>query len=370
MIFGNQVSILDNQAMLPSSAYDAFYVQHPSGQGSSSGHIHTPFSSMPMIDNRSDHGGGMSDGGIQHLLDQESLLDLDVHNDGMLDQQQQDLLPHQQSSQNNSYRQSPSTPNSHLPWIPSAPSTSKDIFPSNWNDYHDRLYQPSINDVISHAQLYSHYAAPLASPFDASIPYDHSPLTSTFIPPSSNFILDRYQPDTIGDDSGSGGTTRPRPKKRRKVTAKKEESSDSPLRLNELDEQSKMQLIATQAAAQQDLLDAAPSIFDDNATDSTMYHDANEMGLQQMGARGMDEEPLYVNPKQYARILKRREVRVYMEEKRKRTEEAIKTGKLDLKKMSRGKAMAKAIDEEERKVSEADPWAYSYLRASADSFDL
>ncbi|MCO5552375.1 hypothetical protein L7F22_005886 [Adiantum nelumboides] len=47
------------------------------------------------------------------------------------------------------------------------------------------------------------------------------------------------------------------------------------------------------------------------------------------GAAGQGEdEPLYVNPKQYGRIIKRREARARMDEKRRKAEEAVKSGKI------------------------------------------
>ncbi|PWN91644.1 hypothetical protein FA10DRAFT_284573 [Acaromyces ingoldii] len=41
-----------------------------------------------------------------------------------------------------------------------------------------------------------------------------------------------------------------------------------------------------------------------------------------------EDEPLYVNPKQYGRIIKRREARARMDEKRRKAEEAVKSGKI------------------------------------------
>lgn len=177
--------------------------------------------------------------------------------------------------------------------------------------------------------------------------------------------LHQYDIDTIGDDSGSGGMTRPKSRKRRKMVQQKDEArSNAPTsglanvyqqqedgddgmdaeQINEAD------LINAQndfvAEIGEDMIDQVgieDSIHTPASTETV--GGTNEPGALQQGMDGTEDEPLYVNPKQYNRILKRREVRARMEEKRKRTEEAIRTGKLVLPNANTPKAGGKRVKE-------------------------
>lgn len=295
-----------------------------------------------------------------------------------------------QHHQRGSMRQSPSTPTSQLPWHAQGPSSSKEAYGSPfhhpWNDYQaGSLYQQP-QETLSNAHLYAHYTNPLGSSgFDgnhvANSTYDEGPLSASYVPAEGNFLLGRYELDVIGDDSGSGGTTRPKPKKRRKVASRGEEGEDMTLdRLGEslLDHRSRSSNGVNAGSVfrshshhhyhngdedeeqpDREEQHMAPSLtlLDESATVSSACNDAggDSAFYQDDGGEGGEDEPLYVNPKQYNRILKRREVRAYMEEKRRRTEEAIRTGKLDVKKLVKGKEVAKVSEEDDKKVREMAP---------------
>lgn len=234
-------------------------------------------------------------------------------------------------------------------------SSSKEVFGSSpfhppWNDFQ---YQPMHDSLNHHAAPYAYYPNPLGSAVYAddshlSSSFDSQSLATSLVAPPSqnNTLLHRYELDAIGDDSGSGGTTRPRPKKRQKNDdgasrqrrgsgmAKAVEAKQHAARVNE------------EGGGQQ--ADHS-GLLDDTATPSSIYNDTTESGVYNPVVEGTEDEPLYVNPKQYNRILKRREVRARMELKRRRTEEAIRTGKLDLKKLVKGKGVSKSVEEDDKK---------------------
>lgn len=345
--------------MLPTSSYDAYYVQHSNGgsgstsshPGATQNHPHGPFVSAPMIGSSNVNFGGSV--GSQNGGGAEAA---NVH--------------HQQQHRSG-IRQSPSTPTSQLPWRPPTPSSSKESFGSPfqhaWNDYQPSLYQQASHDTINHAQLYSHYAHPLGPAFDgshvsAATVYDDASLATTFVPANESLLLSgRYDLDSIGDDSGSGGMTRPKPKKRRKVSSKHETESVPPLqRMRQalMDDVAIVGPASSSSAArfQEEAEDqnglGSMHLIDESTSVSSSYNDVGDNGVLGHGVEGTEDEPLYVNPKQYNRILKRREVRAQMEEKRRRTEEAIRTGKLDVKKLTKGKDVAKAMEEDDKKVRE------------------
>lgn len=155
--------------------------------------------------------------------------------------------------------------------------------------------------------------------------------------------LHQYDLDNIGDDSGSGGMTRPKPKKRRKTVKQRDDARiNAPTsglanvyQQRDDDEEEEdgerigdAEMLNTVETGEegQDHVGLEESIHTPASAETV--GGTNEPGALQQGMDGTEDEPLYVNPKQYNRILKRREVRARMEEKRKRTEEAIRTGKL------------------------------------------
>jgi hypothetical protein len=369
--------------MLPSSSYDAYFVQHANGaSGSNNVHPaathsnpHSPFSALPMMSSNSNglRAIGQSGGAGAGL---EPLNDNDYHH------------------QRNLVRQSPSTPTSHLPWHPSTPSSSKEVFGSplqqSWSDYQTNTYQQE-NDSINHAHFYSHYTNPLGSAFDSNhvsgSVYDDGTLTSSFIPSETSFLLNRYDLGLIGDDSGSGGTTRPKPKKKKKVTKNEIEAlsqgkmggvfldSSNEKRMealftNSLQRQGLQEPVEVEVE-QSDIHPAALLDESTTTTSSTTYNEGGDIDTSYPKPESAEDEPLYVNPKQYRRILKRREVRARMDEKRRRTEEAIRTGKLDIKKLPKGRDVAKVTEEDDKKVRNGRNYRHSHTaRGVPDFFSL
>lgn len=320
--------------MLPSSSYDAYYVQHSLNGGPSSGstvaQAHAPFNGLSLM-----------------------------ANDNSIDQ-------HRNHSQH-----SPCTPTSHLPFTTNPTKESfKAVLQHSWNDYHTGLYQTAPHETYNHTNPYAYYPNPLGpTSFDgspalsSSIYGDGTSISTNIIaPPStSNFLLNRHDLEAIGNDSGSGGTTRPRPKKRQKHHGGDNMDSIPASRLRDrllagTENETVEDLFSSHlnGAGEQSDNTSMVALMDDGAAttaSSSAYNDTFDMGSFHQSVQGTEDEPLYVNPKQYNRILKRREVRARMEEKRKRTEEAIRTGKLDVKKMTKGKDVAKVIEEDDKKVS-------------------
>ncbi|PWN33570.1 uncharacterized protein FA14DRAFT_63435 [Meira miltonrushii] len=155
--------------------------------------------------------------------------------------------------------------------------------------------------------------------------------------------LHQYDLDNIGDDSGSGGMTRPKPRKRRRTVKQKDDAGASAPTsgLANVYQQGDEEEEEVDRIGELDLINNQGDYTEEDTKDHVGIEESihtpasaetvggtNEPGALQQGMDGTEDEPLYVNPKQYNRILKRREVRARMEEKRKRTEEAIRTGKL------------------------------------------
>lgn len=178
--------------------------------------------------------------------------------------------------------------------------------------------------------------------------------------------LHQYDLNHIGDDSGSGGTTRPKPKKRRR-TAKQQKNDDfhtstpptsglANLYQHENDEDTEVEKMgrADLKNSEEGIANLPGNSQDQIGTEDSIHTPAsvetiggtNEPGALHQGMEGTEDEPLYVNPKQYNRILKRREVRARMEEKRRRTEDAIKSGKLVIPKSNTPKSAQKKMAKE------------------------
>lgn len=193
---------------------------------------------------------------------------------------------------------------------------------------------------------------------------------------AGNFLLGQYDLSIIGDDSGSGGMTRPRPKKRRRSP----KASGGGSERHQQRRTSAANVENSQPFFDQGghLVDFSPVPGDGSVAGATLfeeeggtdnagedrdmgdvvdfaaheagatgspagYNEATELGALHQDLEGTEDEPLYVNPKQYNRILKRREVRTRMEEKRRRTEEAIRTGRLDVNKLANGRELAARV---------------------------
>lgn len=172
--------------------------------------------------------------------------------------------------------------------------------------------------------------------------------------------LHQYDLDNIGDDSGSGGMTRPKPRKRRRTVKQKDDArANAPTSgLANLYQQGEDEEEDSDRIGEMDLINNQKNFMEEDLRDHIGIEESihtpasaetvggtNEPGALQQGMDGTEDEPLYVNPKQYNRILKRREVRGRMEEKRKRTEEAIRTGKLVIPNANTPKAGGKRAKE-------------------------
>jgi hypothetical protein len=317
--------------MLPSTSYDAYYVQHPNGPSASNSTAahpsathslpHAPFAGMPLIG---------------HYNGAPSIAGMNGSSSGN---------PRGIDAMHQSHRNAGTS------------SSSKEILESSpfhppWNEFQ---YQPLHETFNNHnAAPYAYYPNPLGTAaYDdnnhLSTSFDSEQLSSSLVAPPSthnNLLLHRYELDAIGDDSGSGGTTRPRPKKRQKNddgTSRQRRGSGMSKGLETKQHATRMQ---EEEGLQQNDNTGLP---DDTTTPSSIYNDTAESGAFQSGVEGIEDEPLYVNPKQYNRILKRREVRARMDQKRRRTEEAIRTGKLNIRKMAKGKDVSKVVEEDDKK---------------------
>jgi hypothetical protein len=298
--------------MLPSTSYDAYYVQHPNGATGSNTNAASHSSSTNILA-QSPYNG----------------LSLMGHQTGDIS-----------SISSNNHT-------SHHPLRHNSASSSKEVFGTPfhppWNDFH---YQPLQDSFSQTAAPYSYYPNALGSSafvgndLDSSS-YDATSLSTDLVTPQNNFLLQRYELDVIGDDSGSGGTTRPRPKKRQKSEKRASVGSSK---------ETESRLFSTRINDEEGQNDAL-TLLDDTTTPSSIYNDTLDTAatFNHQAVEGTVDEPLYVNPKQYSRIMKRREVRARMEMKRRRTEEAIRTGRLDVKKLSKGKDVSKVIEEDDKK---------------------
>lgn len=346
--------------MLPSSSYDAFYVQHAGGADPTvSGRAHSPngYRSYPA----SMVSGGPSD--VAHALPHHH-------------QQQHHAQPVAAHSHNGhlfshhaNFGTQQSWPMSHT----SSASTSKEPFASSLNHSPwtagglDQVHLPGA-DGGHDGQLYAPYTG--TSGVNWGTPFATAPFDQQLVSPdeAGGLLLSNYELDIIGDDSGSGGMTRPKPKKRRKTAKALREEAQAHFKTQQLQsaEQAAGSLVLDDDVAigqdvggadelggsghEQISYEPGGGTVDDDGNGS--YQESSEFGALHQGMDGTEDEPLYVNPKQYNRILKRREVRARMEEKRRRTEEAIRTGKLDVNRFvgSKDAARVNLDDADEKKV--------------------
>lgn len=306
---------MEEVRMLPSGSYDAFYVQHPSG--------------ISMSPSHSRNTNGMRSY-VANIMDGSS------HS------------PNELSNPPHGLQQNPLYPTdgSASPWNGSNASSSKEPFMPHFA-------QSWSNGYSSITPMYPAYEETDGLEFG-----DHPSALSGALGTTSdnhNVLLGHYDLDVIGDDSGSGGMRRPKPKKRRKLsrsTPDKEKvdsfmfADDQQPSISSGADHRSLGFRIPESDTAGEIPDLADSVFehqDDGTTNSSDANEHAEVGALHQGLDGTEDEPLYVNPKQYNRILKRREVRARMDEKRKRTEEAIRCGRIDVKKYANAKDVAARV---------------------------
>jgi hypothetical protein len=318
--------------MLPTSNYDAFYVQHPvqspfseqSNSPSTYNQAPFPFQNPngvsrfpPSIDYASYNPAFAQAGGNVAFAGSTSQNGLPPS----LMHAQQQFYPNYINDNDPSHRQ-----NWH-PDMSTAPSSSKSAYPQQGQGLGRWQMQDQIHATLPNTAL---YASQVPAMEQASPSMNGNSFVQALHAASANHLL-----DPIGDDSGSGGTTRPKPRKRRR-TAKSTMADIDPNQTKDAEAISavKAPLSATASDASfqaiQDQFGLANVLQSNGSLPASDYAE-NVGGALQQNFDAAEDEPLYVNPKQYNRILKRREVRARMEEKRRRTEEAIRTGRLNLR---------------------------------------